>query len=230
MWNKLKGFLGFLNLAGCLIIWLSFIPIDPLRIYSETLGHYGWLLVGFSFLAFSIVLVLHGINEYFYRFKPEPRRRIWRSKRVTRAIATVFILTVLITGLGWWFGRPYLLALGALSPEEVAIHPERYQGEKISVVGYYYPDYWGALRALGINADGFICSVKGSESFESFAELWKLISGGSYLFVKLPPDTRVHSEEKCVFTGVIEMENSPSSEPPLILVASSVVSIDGFAQ
>lgn len=232
MWNKLKGFLGFLIVAGCVMIWFSFIPIDPIRIYSGSLERYGLLLVGFGFLAFFIVLVLHGINEHLYRFKPEPRRVVWKSKKVTRAVATIFILTLLITGLGWWLGRPYLRALGALSVDEVANNPKQYENKTISVVGYYVSDMFGIFRATGLNVDGFISPVNILEIFSSPERLedWMnyqrdVLSGQTKtLYVKLPPDTKAYFGRRYVFTGVIEMENFLDLEVP-VLVTSLIVSI-----
>lgn len=232
MWNKLKGFFGFLIIAGCIMIWLSFIPIDPIKIYSGSLEQYGLQIIGFGSLAFFIVLVLHGINEHLHRFKPEPWRVVWRSKRVTRAVATIFILMLLITGLGWWLGRPYLLALGALSLDEVANNPKQYENENISVVGYYCSDMFGIFRAMGFNIDGFISPINISEIFTSLERLedWMnyqrdVLSGQTkQLFVKLPPDTNAYTGRKYIFNGVIEMETYLGSELP-ILVASSIVSI-----
>ena len=216
MWNKLKGFLGFLFVAGCIMVWLSFIPVSPLETYSRSLEWYGLLLLGFASLAFFIVLILHGINQYLYRFKPEPRRVVWRSKRVTRAVAAIFILTLLITGFGWGLARPYLLALGALSLDEVVKNPKLYENEKISVVGYYF-------RWPLFGEDGFILSTSIYEAPTSWDAFVNLMSG-AWLSVKLPPGTKAYTGQKYVFTGVIEMKNYLDSEIP-ILKCSSIVPI-----
>lgn len=219
MWNKLKGFLGFLIVAGCIMVWFSFIPIDPLRTHSGQLGWYGLLLAGFSFLAFFIVLILHGVNEHIHRFRPEPRRIVRRSKGVTKAVAVVSVLALFITGLGWWLARPYLLAWGALSPDEVASHPEQYLGEEVSVVGYYY-----SLLGLGRldNSDGAIYSMKMSEA--GFEDWMDVFQGKELpLLVKLPPNTKANIDERYVFTGVIEMDNFLYiTEWPKIVVSSIV--------
>jgi hypothetical protein len=231
MWNKLKGFLGLLVTAGCVMIWSSFIPIDPFRAYSGTLGQYGWLLAGFGFIAFFIVLILHGINEYMYRFKPEPRHFVWRSKRVTRTVATISVIALIITGLGCWLGRPYLVALNALPSEQVASNPKQYENESVSVVGYYVSDTFGIFQTMGVNTDGFICPVNILESFTSLQGIeaytdWSrnVLSGQTkLLFVELPPNTNASTGGRYVFNGVIEIENHLGSELTK-LTASSIVS------
>ena len=214
MLNKLKGFLGLLIIVGCVMIWLSFFPLESLKTYSGILEHYGWLSVKLGVLVLFIVLVLHGINEYLYRFKREPSHVIWKSKRVTRMVIALSVFSLLVTGLGWWLSRPYVLTRDALPLTEVLNHPERYRGKEISVVGYFY--YYGFPHPLW---DG--CVALGKTSAGEFDVL-----RGIYLPVKLPPEvTRIRNEGKYVFTGILKIEYIPFAKPMPVLEVSSVVEI-----
>jgi len=227
MWNKLKGFLGFLAITGCIMVWFSSIPIDPMMSYSNALELYGWLFVGFSSLAFCILLILHGVNAHLYRFKPESPLVIKKSKRVTRAVAAIFVIIFIASGLGWWL-RPHLLALSALSVEQVANNARLYENREISVTGLYLswpspqpsPDY--------AKIDGFLYP---REAFSSLANMWDLSVGTAqgenfFLLVSFPPGISPQSFQTYIFRGVIQFQKVwpiglPEELP--VLVVSSVI-------
>lgn len=136
MLNKTKGFLGFLIATGCVLIWTSFIPFDPFGTHSHILQDVGIWIIGTGLIGLALVLILLGLNQAI-RFRKEPRRVVYRSKRNTRFVAVLTVSLLVVTGFVWVL-VPELLAIGTLSPSEVRKHPNKYLGENVTVEGYFF--------------------------------------------------------------------------------------------
>lgn len=231
MWNKFKWFLGGLIITGCVMLWFSWFSFLDLGIpiCSSYLKQYGFLFIKWGLILFFVVLVLHGINEHLFRFKSEELRKVWQSKKVTRAVATISIVALILTGIGWLVIRPYLMELGSIPVEEVAKNPVEYVGKKISITGYYLPDVFRMFYPIGIDCDGYIFSVPViCKTPEEMLDFYQALGKQRFLLVKLPPMARINTGKKYMFTGILENATAEFYGDYFIFLSSSIEKISVF--
>jgi hypothetical protein len=150
-WSELKLLLGVSAIIGCVMIWASYIPVNLFASDPATLEHLGWLIMGYSFLAFCVVLLFHGINAHLYRFKRESYFQVCRSKRLTRMVAAIFCVVFVMSCLAWGLqskfeSMKFQVSDFAINPLKVPIGGKVYISFKVKNIsdtgGIYRPEIY----------------------------------------------------------------------------------------
>lgn len=99
MWNKVKGFGGFIFFIGCVITWIAFlIPhINPTWV-SDPYQFWQWgiFLVGVGIGVFVLAWVFSQIS-----FRRKPTYNVVRDKRTTRRVTKFIALGLVLTIIAW---------------------------------------------------------------------------------------------------------------------------------
>lgn len=100
MWNKVKGFGGFIFFIGCVITWIAFLAphINPTWV-SDPYQFWQWgiFLVGVGIGVFVLAWVFSQIS---FRRKPT-YYHVVKNKRTTRRITKLITLGLVLTIIAW---------------------------------------------------------------------------------------------------------------------------------